>query len=294
LSKAPILISFQLGRNFFKFDATSSVGTQRMVDAFAEIGSEFVRQETKLNILATSKRLKQVVETAYTDAVRYAVRNMMGRSSPRAWGDPAPFINIMANDEGLGSVLGTRRSDGRALLAKWYPLSHRQIKSQAGGSRGKTGKFFEDTGQLKSELLSSARAMVKKTGAVRIEIKDAAGATRKVKASDKIIPVANLKLKLLPNIYPTQIPGLISGRPYDTNESMGFERSLGLSEEAIRKLKGPVIPGQDDLYHRPLLQPVFTYWSLFRIPVILQEALNRGIVGKNKSSRSGVADYSGG
>lgn len=287
MAKHPLLMTFALGRNTAKVNAENSYAVDLVANALGEMSVEYARRETKLNLTAITKRLKQTVETAYTEAVRYAARNMMGRRSPRAWGEDPDPIEIRAD---IGAGRGTRE-----LLAEWRPLSIQQIRKQTGDPTAKYGKFFIDTGGLKSELLGMARQMVKKTGSIKVQVRDAdTGAWRKPLKSTKIIPVADLKLTLLPNVYPSHLPGLRSGQSDDHNNNMKFERSLGLSEEAITKLRGPMIGRDKGLYHRPLLQPVFTYWTLYRIPAIVQEALNRGLVGRLRSNRSGVADYSGG
>lgn len=271
-----VLVTFALGRNTGKFVASESGGSRAFSDALGEMSVEYARKNTNLDLKMITSRLKQTVETAYTDAVRYAARNMMGRTTTAAYGTDSNPIQTPRTTILIGGE----------YAAEWYPLSGRQIKKQRGNNPGqKTGKFFIDTGALKTELLSMARAMVKKTGVLKVQIKDhSTEEWRKPLSITKIVPVADLKLIMLPNVYPSQLPGIRSGQIDDYNIGMGFEKSLGLSEEAVRKLRGPVIPGQGDLYHRPLLQPVFSYWTLFRIPTVVQEALNRGLVGRGTTT----------
>lgn len=291
MSKAPILISFQIGRSSGKFNASQSAASAQIAEAIGYEAIQMARRETKIDVVKISARLRQVVETAYTEAVRYAARRMIGRTTYAAWGTEKNANRTKPVDIFIGD------SDDSFFAASWYPLSSRQIKKQrqTTGETGGKGKFFLDTGALKSELLSLARSMVKKTGVVKISVKDAdTGLFRRPLKSTKVVPVADLKLTLMPNVYPSQIPGTRTGVVSDHNMNMSFEKSLGLSEEAIKKLRGPIIPGRESLYHRPLLQPVFTYWTLYRIPGLVAEALNRGVVNVNRSSRSGVADYSSG
>ena len=280
-----LLVSFAIGRNVARYNASDTKGAQQLSNAIEYGAVELARKNTLVDVKRLTERLKQTVETAYTEAVRFAASRMMGRTSRRAWGkDPDPVILLSPSDTG-------DRGKG-TYLAEWRPLSRRQIKEQ-GGPTASTGKFFVHTGKLRTEMMGMARQMVKNTGVIKVQIKDHEKDTfRSPLRSTKTVPVADLRITLMPKIYPSQLPGLLTGDVDSFTPKMSFEKALGLSDDAITKLRGPVIPGQPDLYHRPLLQPVFTYWTLYRIPNIIQDAFTRGIVNTKRANNSGIADYS--
>ncbi len=296
MAKNDILITFAIGRNVGKFNATNSDGAKALSKAVANAATALAVQSTKFQIQQLTARLSQTVETAYTQAVQYAANNMIGRQSRGI-----PNIPISINF---------------LQVASWKPLSKRQVMKQNGGKPG-VGKFFHDTGALKKTLLTFARKMVRNTGVVKIQIMDAdKGGWKSPSKKDSIIPistlsvdqslnpvtgkigkgkkipVSNIKLILLPNAYASQSPGLKSGKMGGFDSSMKFETMLGLSPEAITKLRGPVIPNQGDIYHRPLLQPVFSYWTFYKIPQVIQDALINNIFVPDRSEAGGIADYS--
>lgn len=282
LKLSKILITFAIGRNVGKFDATQTQGALELADAVAETGIAFAKSQTFLNVEKIVSRLKQTVESAYTQAVQYAAARMIGRKTRRAWGKP--------NRTPLTYLNSPEFAEDSVRIATWYPLSIRQIRKQGGTD---TGTFFHDTGKLRGELRAMARTMVKRTGVVKVQVKDHEKDRYRVPPRLlKEVSVADLKITLMPNIYTSHLPGLKVSNVQAFDSGMRFERALGLSDEMITKLRGPVIPGQGDLYHRPLLQPAFTYWTLFRIPSVVEEALTSGIINQKLSKKGGIADYS--
>lgn len=215
---------------------------------------------TSINLEQLKKELPKVVENSYMEAVRYAAQSLIGRASPR--GVDNRNTGYDAQIEFLS-------------VAKWKALSPRTIREQNAIQGTKhSGKFFQRTGALKREILSMARKYVKRTGIVRVNVRNRFGQFQSINSSTRSFRVGQVEMRLLPNISRASLPGLQSGNVKDHNPDMSFEQKLGMSPEAVRKLRGAgngnfVIPGT----HRPLMQPVFTYWTLNKIPAVIAEKL---------------------
>ncbi|CCV12938.1 hypothetical protein [Mesorhizobium sp. STM 4661] len=277
--KSKILIKFRIGKNSGSRDASGTGAAEAITNAVADESGRLARERTLINLKGLNGRLQRVIETEYAQGVKYAAENMMGQMSVAT----APKVFSFA-DAGFNarSVANTKRFQmqtqpfARGQIT-WAPLHRSTIrrKIEGGLSIDRAKRFYRNTGRLRQELLSKAREMVKRTGVVKITFNDS-GRFAPVKNRNAIIPVGRLRITLLPRTPRSALPGLLSGNLGDTNNNMSFEKSLGMSEDAITKLRGPM-NGTYNLANRPLLQPVFTYWSLFRIPNKIAAALDASI-----------------
>jgi hypothetical protein len=59
-----------------------------------------------------------------------------------------------------------------------------------------------------------------------------------------------------------------------------FEESLPMSRASKEKLKGWSQGGRS--VHRPLLQPILTYWLLNKTPSLIQTAISRSLLGRTQ------------
>lgn len=255
-------LNIRIGRNYRTIDAESPLATRFITDEIiGEIG-EAVSERVKINLSTLQKTLRFRIEQAYVSAVHFAAKNMIGRT----------------NRLGQKQIEITDPDGEGITLARWNQLAPRTIHEQRAIRNTKdSGKFFSQTGALKAELLQMARTMVKRTGVVRVLYRNR-GKFAKITSQTKSVPLADFTITLMPSINRASLPGLISGRSDDHDTQLTFERKLGLSPQAIRKLKGAgrgdfIIPGT----HRPLLQPVFTYWTLNRIPRTIAAAITSSI-----------------
>lgn len=275
-------LNIRIGANQKTVDP--SVGASIIADEILGEMTSNIKNTVSLSLSKLAKNLPKVVENSYVDAVNYAAKSMIGTKSPRG------ADNRAAND----AKVDIRDPDGEGLvLAKWQVLSPRTIKeqNQIRGTKS-SGEFFNRTGQLRSDILSMARSMVKRTGVVRVQyegtLRDARGRFTSVSRSTKKIGLGQFRITLMPNINRASLPGVISGNYADHNPELTFERKLGFSPQALNKLRGAtrasfVIPGT----HRPLLQPVFTYWTLNRIPNIIGRSITQSIETRKIDDSSG-------
>lgn len=276
-------LTVRVGKTTKKFDASQQgFGTEFIVSEVLEEIKDSVDAATKVNLNKLAKNMPKVVENSYVNAVSYAARSMIGTLSPRGATERSQPVEILDPERDL-------------TLTYWQALAPRTIReqNQIRNEKG-PGRFYMQTGTLKAELLSMARSMVKRTGVVRVSYKgalrDARGRFASLATTKKQVKLGEFVITLMPNINRAAIPGMISGRASDTDKDLTFERKLGLSPDAIRKLKGAskgsfVIPGT----HRPLLQPVFTYWTLNRIPQVIARSIQTSIDRRVINDSSGLA-----
>ena len=76
----------------------------------------------------------------------------------------------------------------------------------------------------------------------------------------------------------SSLPGLSSGLWTSDSGNVGFEAALGIAGDNLTKLQGVK-------RKRPLMQPVFTYYTLFRAPAIVAAEAQRLIA---KLSSKGI------
>lgn len=199
----------------------------------------------------------------------------------------------------------------------WKSLSSWHEKKKA----GKSTKFFVRDGQLYSSLQrlsgsgDAVSPMVRALGGVEVDIQRAVVTPAKVETSkeraartgEKLAKkhtvaatqklethIGQLRVSIAPKVTNQLLPGLsgvASGkfRVFDAdwtraNRTMGFERKLGLSNSAIKKLRGYMRPGfNSDEYYRPLLQPVAQFWLLFRVPRTVASAIRKSATMSSKA-----------
>lgn len=266
LSNDKIRLTITLGNQRVTTNAGSLRGGLLVSDAAMKMITQRVADSTVTNLGQLVKELHKTLENSYVEAVRYAAQSMIGRASPRG---------IDNRNEGYTVQIEYLN------VAKWKALAPRSIReqNQIQGTKH-SGKFFLRSGALRKEIMAFARQYVKKTGVVKItssdRMRDSRGRFSAVNSDTKLVKLSKFSIRLLPNISPAALPGLRSGNVQDFNANMNFERALGMSPEAVRKLSGAtreysggdlILPGT----HRPLMQPVFTYWTMFKIPALVAE-----------------------
>lgn len=295
MAKNQILIKFRIGKNSGSKDATGSGAAQAITDAVANLTGNLAKDRVKVNLRSLNSRLLKTIETEYALGVKYAADNMMGQISDGARDKVFGFNNTGFNtDIPRFKSFSAKTANFTTGSVVWAPLSRNTVRRKIadGLSIDRARRYYRHTGALRAELLSKAREMVKRTGIVRITFNDT-GRFTPVKDRKAVIPVGRLRITLLPKTPRSALPGLITGDLGDVNKTMAFERSLGLSDDAIMKLRGPMSRGYN-LANRPLLQPVFTYWSLFRIPNRIAAALDATIhnatVGNDAGEEFGVGN----
>ncbi len=269
-----VTVDIRIGSNSKTFDAKNiqQLGGFFLQSILGEAGKDVVNA-VQFNLSKLSKSLALNVENSYLSAVQFAANSMINLRSPKG----------AANRQGMVDVRGPRDEDGSDTIAHWKPLAPRTIREQNSIKQEKSsGRFFSQYGNLRHELLGTAKRIVKSTGVVRVVFNKQSG-RRKIRETDTKVHIADFKIIVMPNIGRSVLPALgrnVRGFTLDQqyDSSLTFEKKLGISDASIRKLRGAgsgnfVIPGT----HRPLLQPVFTYWTLNKIPRVIANSLDRAI-----------------
>jgi len=303
MAKRPVTIRFAIGRNTTKFNAGDSLGSRIMSDAIYKEAVDVALGRVKVRIDRMQNKLCSQLETGYTAATKFAADKMIGTASRGM--APVNIMDMMTSAQGSGTIErglsgGKGKNAAQAFLQSmamprnraggsinWAPLSKRMVLTQHGMTSGNPpgpGKFFLNTGGLRATLRSFGRAMVKRTGIVRVRQIDK-GVEKNIKPGMKEIQISRLRITLMPNVYPSHLPGLRSGNLGEFDPDVKFEKSLGLSSHMLEQLYGPDRhrdPNRDK--HRPLLQPVMTYWTLFNIPNKIANVLQRAVINKSSTN----------
>lgn len=269
-----IKISIRVGRSAGRFNAGDSRASSFFADEVAKeaLGSTVDSNYVRLRDL--EGRLTRSVNAELTNAVRYATDRMIGQLSPV--GGTKTF-HIEPSGQGVGlTSLGIGRPIRQpgfsgAHSVEWGPLSPRTRKAK---SKNKNN-FFLHTGSLKQVLRRNAASIAAATGGVKFEVLKG-DRYRPIDRKTDFIRIARLRMTFLPRIHRGFLPGLHSGNVGSFDRTMRFEAMLGLPTNAWEKLRGPQRAGfARPEWHRPLLQPVFTYWTLFRLPNRVASVLDR-------------------
>lgn len=286
LSKVKLIISFG-GKNRV-IDGDNPLGGAIVAEEIMDNLTSRVAENAEVRLGNLAKILPELVEKSYLEAVNFAAKSMIGTTSPRG------ADNRSANK---GQV--TIKAPDGDTITRWQVLAPRTIREQ-NAIRGvrDSGKFFSQTGQLKEEVVRVATSYVKSHPMIKVryngKLRDTRGRFVSPIASRKRITMGNLTLNLMPGINRNLLGGITAGDLNKGDPNLGFEQKLGFSPSAIRKLRGAgkgtfVIPGT----HRPLLQPVFTYWTLNRVPQMIARAINRSVVRAPRVDNSSGQVFTG-
>lgn len=274
-----VKVSFQIGNRRHVGRNADQAATTEFVNA---LGAEVRRKaadNVSVNVQKLRTRLDAQIKQSIGRGMTFAARNLMGIKS--GIDDKNETTNIVVDwaDDQRNFLVDPRTSAVKAMkqpqYLEWKPLAPRTIaeKSKRGMSRENARKFFIDSKALQSEVLGLAKTVTQKTGTVQILYKrdETTRSFSPLAATAQSRRVGQLRLKFLPNIPVRAMTGLQNANFGANNPNMLFESSLGLSSESVKKLQGHYIS------HRPLLQPVFTYWILNRIPRIVAGAIAQSI-----------------
>jgi hypothetical protein len=287
-----VQVSFRVGRHSGKFDAANSAGMNSFMASLDLEVQEQAAKAVSVDVNQLQSRLDRLVRLSLQRAVNHARLNIVGLVSAHG-SNRSPtqiYFDNVDSFEGnqavpRGGVRYTQRNKQRLRgveKMEWPALagSTRVKKMKAGLSATNARRHFLFTGALRGELGDLARSITNHTGTVSVSYKTNPGAKRfnYVRGRGRRTPVTigQVRLTFLPQVPLSRLPGLMSGRVTDTDPKLRFERNLGLSSSALEKLEGPK---HGAAVHRPLLQPIITYWMLYRTPVLVQDAILRSIKG---------------
>lgn len=292
-----VKVSFRIGNRSGVGDG-DKYGIEELMDALGEEIGRKALNNVAVDVHALKTRLDSRISRSIEGAMNFAVMNMVGLPSNTSNEGRAEPTKIFFNfdDKELPAInpsKGQLEGYERPFSIEWQALGKRTIRKKAIRAGNRVGfdkglearRFFVDTSSLKNELQQLAKNITTKTGTVRIGyIKNQAQKFNPHRSNQKQVKAGQLQLAFLPQLPLRTLPGLQAGDPGEIDESMRFERALGISPDSLKKLKGI------DKYHRPMLQPIFTYWALSRIPRIVAGTISRALV--TPKAGNGVEEFS--
>lgn len=288
-----VKVSFKVGNHFGVRKGAAEDGVEQFMTAVGDDVAAKAENNIRVDTKVLTNELSGRVDRSLQAAVNFAAMNMIGvKSNVRAdksgkapptrfsfdWDEPINPTSANINDayrKATGTFLGSQGS------ITWKALSSGTLRKKAGDHRASNAKgrpqeaareFFKHTGELRKELKALASSISKKTGTVRVGyIKNKAKSFNAYRSRQRFVSVGQLRITFVPDLQMRYLRSAQSGNLDDFDPNVMFERSLGISAESIKKLRGV------NYVHRPMLQPIFTYWVLNRMPRLVGGAISRAI-----------------
>jgi hypothetical protein len=283
-----VKVSFKVGNRKVS-NAEMSEGIDQFIQA---VGVKTVDQAAtvdRVQVQALRAKLSGRVERSLEAAISFAANTMVGTKSNVAtkgrgapttihfdWSEPYnPIVNANARQvESLKTpdVIYWEALSRKTIMKKSNTQAHGAVAGRGESPRDRARQHFIHTGALQAELRQLAKNIVTKTGSVTVGyMKGNAKNFRSTKDLPKHIKVGKIQLAFLPKANLANLPGAHTAEASVYDPNVLFERSLGISKPSLRKLRG--VEG----HHRPLLQPIFTFWALNRIPRIVATTIQNSL-----------------
>jgi hypothetical protein len=224
--------------------------------------------------------LKQRIERGSMRSIRqimpFIARSMIGSRQPNV-GKQVFTLAATAETRSIRVAQGRQRADaipGYSLF--WEPLSPKTIKKK----KQNKDLFFLHKGTLRKFFQANADLLVSGLGRTRVEIKKP---VRKIVPGrgKQIVEMGSIRIHLAPNVYASQLPALQSGNWVDFDSDLKFEQKMGISGMTLKKLLGGAGHRKEtkrtityyNLIHRPLMQPVVSFWLLHKLPRLITNTI---------------------
>lgn len=287
---ASVKVSFQVGNRSGVARGTGETGLDTFMEGLGEIGAERIIEATEVDVRALQARLDRSVARSLQRAVTHARMNIVGTVSASG-SQVAPtqiYFETADTESGMEALPKAGAFYGRMAAKRlrgvdkieWAPLSTRTrlAKMKSGLGRNDALRHYVHTGALRKDLGNLAKNITSTTGTVRVDyIKNKAKKFSRYKSQQARVQMGQLRLTFLPGVPLNQMPGLRSGDPRDFDSTARFEKRLNISAESKKKLAG--WQGGGRTVHRPLLQPILTYWMMNKTPTLVADALARSLKG---------------
>ncbi len=274
-------VTFKAGRGTTKFKVGSNAFVERIKKDLQETYSKTGDTYTYEQMVKTKGRVERAAKRELNKLIPFVTDSIIGRtqSNPSGVNIFPSFIAFDKNNDlyrrstlPRGVTVNSTLSPAGGLkggVLKWRALSPVTLKKK----RQNKTSYFLHRGGLRRFLKSKAGQLIGRTGDIRIQIVLPKGANKK---DQRVRYNGQLIVHLMPNTYARRLPGLASGVWSDSNPDMGFEQVLGIGGLNLAKLTGKAHfrnKAGEAFQHRPLLQPMFAYWYLHRIPQAMSAAI---------------------
>jgi len=284
----PIKVSFRVGRRSVN-DADMSEGLDQFIEAVGVATTDQAATVSRIDVQALQARLNGRVERSLEGAINFAAKTLVGtksnvsttgRAAPTSiyfdWGDSElPLVNprkMKIESLATPDAIYWDALSRKTIMKKSNTGKHGSVAGKGATPRDRARQYFIHTGALQAELLQLARTITAKTGTVRVGyIKKSAKDYNIYRGKARHLKVGKLQLVFLPKLNLKNLPGAHTAEASIYDPNVLFERSLGISRSSLQKLRGA------DGHHRPLLQPIFTFWALNRIPRIVATTIQNSL-----------------
>jgi hypothetical protein len=171
-------------------------------------------------------------------------------------------------------------------IAKWAALTPRTIALKSRGNFDRKGSginmsfpskgslHFIRTGDLRKAVAAAGPSFVEATGGVRVTIKPRKQAAEEHAGPASYKRIAEINIELGPRLGPALLPSIKNRAFLDVQPDMRLEKRVFKDPHIIEKLTGPQRDGFP-FRHRPLIQPVLSYWMFFKIPAQLKKTMEK-------------------
>ena len=283
MAKDTVAMTIRVGRSSGWFRAQDSRASEFFADKVAEEALGSTRADRMVDAHKLQAQITKSVQSELEKAVRFAADKMIGTRS--VLGHTTHFHigrHVPGGDVGLSRsdfVIPPREFGQQSPVAWHYITSSTRLRkgSAAKPPNPNAHNFFINTGELRRYLKAHAASIVQGTGVIRFQVlRD--GEYRPLTRKTTMVRLGTLRVTFLPRVYKNFLPGLHTGSLASFDPSARFEAMVIDNQDIYKKLVGPKKNGfQRPEWHRPLLQPVFTYWTLFRLPQRVSTVLDRAL-----------------
>lgn len=267
------------GKGFKQFDKAETANKGVIEAAVRDSIMGAIQQDsTRMSIYRFGQLVAKIQVAAETEALRIfqkaitIINNSKSQPLSRIFG----WHNLQERTAFTGDDLGTasRRAaiDGLSQTGSvnWRDLTASWMKHKQRHAPANARKFFKFSGSLASTLgtKSYQTAWIQRFGGVKVTARAPSGlnAQRPLTTVSSQWVLGEIDVAIFPNIPFILLPMLASSRWTDDTGG-SFERSF-FNGKMAEKLAGPAG------WHRPLIQPLVQFWMAFRIPAVIQQAIN--------------------
>jgi hypothetical protein len=270
----------RVGRGTTRYKADNNAFLKRLNEDLKEDFSKLAQKYTYAQMLRLRAKVEARANKELNRVIPYATKHLVGLVGP-----PKSDFNLTSANmtrqktdyyQSTKFNYRFRVGEGSGDSVYWRALTQATLRKK----KQNKGAFFLHRGSLRRFLETNASSLVARTGGIKVDLQLPANFNKKnVNAK---YTAGSLVVRMVPKVYPGHLKGFTSGNwGTDFDPNMRFEKSiLGIGGLNLKKLAGA--SHFRDKYgfafqHRPLLQPLFSYWLLYRIPQSIGAAIVEGI-----------------
>lgn len=273
-------MAFRIQINISRNRASTVQIREALEERVMEAAVDSAQRTLMVRMDGLEAKLRKAVENSYVQAINYAANSMIGTLSPYAQ-DRRVFMPIPIDSKPIPGIPDhvVWKPLTQATRVRKLNYLHKIKRTNRDQSRGAV-KFFVHTGNLRRQLKRFAHNYVRHTGLLQLFVRTEKGNIRASRRRGNM-PVGSLRMRIMPRVP------LLALNP-ENSESMRLEQVMGIpnygENSTFNKLAGRKT-------HRPLLQPVMTFWTAYYIPNEITKALESAL-DIREIREQGLSDFS--